>query len=83
MVLWLCDKIASNIENLANAGFCVRGLVTDNHSSNVNAFAGLSNLFNSDSNLFFEHPANEKRTYMFFDAVHLIKNIRNNLLNAK
>ena len=24
---WLCDKVASNIENLGNAGFCLRGLV--------------------------------------------------------
>ena len=81
---WLCDKIASNIENLGNAGFCVRGLVADNHSSNVNAFTSLKDLFHSESKLFFEHSANHgKRTYMFFDTVHLIKNIRNNLLNAK
>ena len=81
---WLCEQIANNIENLANAGFCVRGLVSDNHSSNVNAFASLKALFKSDSNLYFEHPANHgKRTYMFFDVVHLLKNIRNNLLHAK
>ena len=81
---WLCDNIATNIENLANTGFCVRGLVSDNHASNVNAFAMLKSLFHSDSNLFFEHPVNHgKRTYMFFDTVHLIKNIRNNLLNGK
>ena len=35
---WLCDKIASNIANLGNAGFCVSEPVADNHSSNVNAF---------------------------------------------
>ena len=49
---WLCDKIASNIENLGNAGFCVRGLVADNHSSNVNAFTSLKDLFYSESKLF-------------------------------
>lgn len=81
---WLCENISANIDNLARAGFCVRGLVADNHSSNVNAFASLKKLFKSDSNLFFEHPSNGgKRTYMFFDTVHLAKNIRNNLLNAK
>ena len=32
---WLCDKIASNIENIGNAGFCVRGLVADNYSPNI------------------------------------------------
>ena len=35
---WLFDKTASNTKNLANLGFCARGLVADNHSSNVNAF---------------------------------------------
>ena len=81
---WLCDKISSNIENLGNTGFCVRGLVADNHSSNVNAFTSLKDLFHSESKLFFEHSANPgKRTYIFFDIVHLIKNIRSKLLNAK
>ena len=81
---WLCDKTVSNIENLGNSGFCVRGIAVDNHSSNVNAFTSLKDLFNSESKLFFEHSANHaKRTYMFFDIVHLIKNIRNNLLNEK
>ena len=44
---WLCDKIANNIENLVNAGFCVRRLVADNHSSNANAFTSLKDLFRS------------------------------------
>ena len=43
---WLCDKIASHIENLGNAGFCVCGLVAGNHSSNVNAFTSLKGLLN-------------------------------------
>ena len=71
---WLCDKIAGNIENLGNAGFCVCGLVADNHSSNVNAFTSLKDFFNSGSKLFFKHSANHgKRTWMFFDTVHLIR----------
>ena len=81
---WLCENISTNIEKLATAGFCFRGIVTDNHSSNVNAFASLKKLYESYSNIYFEHPANNgKRTYMFFDTVHLVKNIRNNLRNAK
>ena len=81
---WLCDNITENIKNLAISGFCVRGIVPDNHSSNVNAFTSLETRFNSESKLFFEHPDNHgKRTYMFFDTVHLMKNVRNNLLNGK
>ena len=69
---WLCHKIASNIENLGNAGFCVRH--ADNHSSNVNTFTSLEDLFDSESKLFFEHLANHgKRTYMFFDTFILLR----------
>ena len=60
------------------------GLVADNNSSNVNVFTSLKDLFNSELKLIFEHSANHgKRTYMFFDTVHLIKNIRDNLLMPK
>ena len=43
------------------------------------------NNYNGDQNFFIYHPAyNEKlKTYLFFDTVHLVKNIRNNLLNRK
>ena len=40
---WLCDNVASNIENLVNAGFRVRGFVADNGSS-VNVFTSLKDL---------------------------------------
>ena len=49
----LCDKIASNTENLGSTGFCVRGLVADNHSANVNVLTSFKNLFNSESKLYF------------------------------
>ena len=29
------------------------------------------------------HPSTTKRTYLFYDSVHLVKNIRNNLLNNR
>ena len=81
---WLCEKIADIIENLASTGFCVWGIVSDNHASNVNAFASLRTRFNYDSKLLFIHPANHgKHTFTFFDTVHLMKSIRNNLLNGK
>ena len=33
--------------------------------------------------LFIKHPKGKTKTYLFFDTVHLVKNIRNNLLNAR
>ena len=61
-----------------------RAVVTDNHSANVNTFSSLKEEYNSDSPLYIEHPSNHnKKTYLFFDNIHLVKNIRNNLLNGK
>ena len=40
-------------------------------------------MYPSDNSLSVQHPINVTKTYPFFDNVHLIKSIRNNLLNAK
>ena len=42
-------------------------------------------MFSAESNLYIKHSEKETVTYLFFDSVHLpvIKNIRNNMLNAK
>ena len=63
---WLCDKIASDIENLGNAGFCVHRLAADNHSSIVNAFTSLKDLFNSESKLFIENQLTMASERIYF-----------------
>ena len=35
---WVAEETSDNIDNLIEIGLCVLGLVTDNHSANVNAF---------------------------------------------
>ena len=72
-----------NVKVLAEAGFSVRAIVSDNHSSNVNAYSNLSEKFESGSSNYIQHPSNDMKTYLIFDTVHLMKNIRNNLLNKK
>ena len=82
--LWLFTQITESIETLSNSGFVVRCVVSDNHSINVNAFSILKNKYASNpSDLFISYPYVEKKIYVFYDSVHLLKNIRNNLLNAK
>ena len=39
---WLAEKISASLHSLAQTGFTVRGIVTDNHNSNVNAFKSSS-----------------------------------------
>ena len=74
----------SNCIDLTSAEFCVRGIVTDFHASNVHAFSSLASTFNSDSHQYIKHPGNfDKKTYLFYDTVYIMKNIRNNLLNGK
>ena len=38
---WLAEKISDNIVNLIEMGPCVQGIVTENHSVNINAFSAL------------------------------------------
>ena len=80
----MAEKISASLHSLAQTGFTVRGIVTDNHNSNVNAFKSLKQKFGKGDQLFIQHPSNpHKNIYLFFDTPHLIKNVRNNLLNSR
>ena len=79
---WLKDKIVHCLTILQEKGFNVRGIVCDDHASNVSAYKKLLNAYaNSVEDLAIEF--NNQKIYLFFDVVHLMKNIRNNLLNRK
>ena len=81
---WLAKEIDGCITLLAESGFRVRAVVTDNHSSNVNAFKEMKKKYNSCDGYSVKHPKNHgKNTFLFYDNVHLLKNIRNNLLANK
>ena len=84
---WVANYMAECISVVLNAGFKVRAVATHNHSSIVNAFKLLKKKFPpngcpSTSPLFIQHTQNKNLSF-FFDNVHLLKNIRNNLLNSK
>ena len=38
---WLAETFSDNIDNLIEFGLCVQGIVTNNHSADVNAFSAL------------------------------------------
>ena len=82
---WLKLEIEKCITDLSNVGFKVRAVITDDHPANVNAFSRLHDAFDGDKKTFIHHPSSPDlmKTYLFFDIIHLIKNIRNNLLNHK
>ena len=41
---WLAENISDNIDNPIEIGLSARGIVTNNHSANVNAFSALKNI---------------------------------------
>ena len=50
----------------------------------MSAFQSLLKSYGSkDSPDTIVHPSGEVKIYLFYDSVHLLKNIRNNLLNAR
>jgi len=79
----LAQLVIKSICLLENIGLRVCGVVSDGASTNRKLWVelGISGQQNKNS---FEHPLNPKRkVFMFADAPHLIKNVRNRLHNKK
>ena len=70
---------------LSRRDFNVRAVVSDNHSTNVSAYKHLKALYPcSMRHNAIANPLKPKNDiYLLFDTVHLVKNIRNNLLANK
>lgn len=79
---FLKNEIHNIINSLIKNDFNVRAVVSDNHASNVSCFTKLINSYGEKTEGSFINILSQK-IYLFFDTVHLMKNIRNNLLNKK
>ena len=78
----LKTEFLDSLEILSNCGFRVRDIVCDNHPSNVSSFKKLLEDVNQNPDeLYMLHKS--RKIYLCYDAVHLIKNVRNNLLKCK
>ena len=75
-------EILNCVKFLHENGFNVRGVVSDDHSSNVSAYKEFLHEQGKNSNDLYI-TIDGKKLYLFHDSVHLIKNIRNNLLNRR
>ena len=82
---WLWIQLDECIQTLAKAGFNIRAVIADDHTTNVSAYAKLHQKYDGDGQTYIFHSAygGSMKTYLFFDIVHLIKNVRNNLLSKK
>ena len=79
---WLQEQIKDCLKTLNNCGFNVRAIVCDDHATNVNAYSLLLKESGQPSDSTFM-MFGSKKIYLLYDTVHLIKSIRNNLLNYK
>ena len=76
-----CEQNLDSLKTLKNCGFRARAVVSENHSANVLAYKLLlKETGHLDDHLFIEHYY--QKIYWLYD-VHLIKNVRNNLLSYK
>ena len=67
---------------LTQSQFRVRAIISDNHTTNVNAYnILLTNYRCQGKNYKITNPYLSHQNYLLFDTCHLIKNIRNNLLS--
>ena len=60
----------------------LRSVICDNHAANVPVFTKLMLRFGEDDEILFINFQSQK-VYLFYDTVHLIKNVSNNLLSKK
>ena len=80
----MSGQIIETIQSLHEIGFHVQAVILDNHPSNVSAFNELFSKYGSESyeNASLLHSTSDRRN-LFYDSVHLLKNVRNNLLNSR
>ena len=78
---WLKTELLDSLEILSNCGFCVRAIVCDNRPSNVSSFKKLLEHVNQNPDELYMLQKSRK-TYPCYDAIHLIKNVHNNLLKC-
>ena len=78
----ICNGILNCLSLLFQGGFFTRAIISDNHKTNIQAFKSLSKTYpiEGKSNCIINPHCHLQQVYLMFDTVHLIKNVRNNLL---
>ena len=74
------NELLECLDVLNKCGFNTRAIICDKHPPNVSAFKMFIECSNQNyDSLFVLHEL--RKVFLSFDTVHLIKNVRNNLLN--
>ena len=72
---FLKDELLNCLELLITGDFNKRAVIFDNHAANVSVFTKLMLQFGEDNESLFINLQSQK-VYLFYDIVHLIKNVR-------
>lgn len=79
---FLLEGTKNVLRNLCSSGFNVVSVISDNNRINRKMFSLLAE--GSDMKLFIYNPVDpDKKIFLLFDSVHLLKSVRNNWLNLK
>ena len=80
--LYVYNGILNCISILNEGKFHFRGIIADNHSTNVKAYRVFVKNFPLDNREYcIKNPSiSAQHIFLMFDTVHLVKNIRNNLI---
>lgn len=79
----LKNEVIQVIELLHSIGFKVGCVVSDNHSTNVSAYSKILIEYGCEKDDLAIKIQDGSKVYLMYDSVHLMKNIRNNLLKYK
>ena len=74
----LKDELLNCLELLITGRFNMRADICDNHAANVSVLQ-----FGEDNESLLIMRINKQKVYLFYNTLHLIKNVRNNLLSKK
>ena len=69
-------KISDDMDGFIEIRLCVRGMVTDNHSANVNAFSALK-IISFKIKLLYKAPTKEKQNILILWDCPSYENVRN------
>ena len=74
----LKDELLNCLELLITGRFNMTAGICDNHAANVSVLQ-----FGEDNESSLIMRINKQKVYLFYNTLHLIKNVRNNLLSKK
>ena len=81
----ICNSILNCLSVLSQGNFVIRAIIAENDRTNLSAFQHVSKAYpiTGKPNCIRNPHRSSQHIFLMFDTVHLIKNVRNNLLASR